>query len=159
MIIYPSPPTCNPAAPIAEIEYAIANFLFSIQLSKSSKTEKTMKFFNNINKKSNAALLVKHGLANEDTASFKQIRDCIYLLANGLGETWKMASKEAAAGMVLVALAKNIELSNYLNNTGWKLVLSFVYANPTIAKDISPRTMGEIFAYQATAQEPMLMGS
>ena len=118
-----------------------------------------MKFFNNINKKSNAALLVKHGLANEDTASFKQIRDCIYLLANGLGETWKMASKEAAAGMVLVALAKNIELRKYLNNTGWKLVLSFVNANPTVAKNISPRTMGEIFAYQATAREPMLMGS
>ena len=117
-----------------------------------------MKFFNNINKKSNAATLVKLGLANEDTASVKQIKDCIFLLANGLGETWKSASKEAAAGMVLVVLAKNIELRNYLNNNGWKLVLSFVRANPKIAKDISPRTMGEIFAYQAAANQPVLMG-
>ena len=99
-----------------------------------------------------------HGLANEETASIKQIMDCIYLLANGLGETWKTASKESAAGMVLVVLAKNIELKNYLNNNGWKLVLSFVRSNPNIARDISPRTLGQIFAYQATAQQPMLMG-
>jgi hypothetical protein len=117
-----------------------------------------MKFFNNINKKSNAATLVKHGLANEETASVKQITDCIFLLANGLGETWKTASKEAAAGMVLVMLAKNIELKNYLNNNGWKLVLSFVSTNPKIARGISPRTMSQIFAYQATANQPMLMG-
>jgi hypothetical protein len=116
-----------------------------------------MKFFDRINKKSSAARLVKRGLANEDTVSFKQIMDCIYLLANGLGETWKSASKESAAGMVLVALAKNIELRNYLNSNGWKLVLSFIHANPKIAKDLSPRTMGEIFAYQATAQQPLLM--
>jgi hypothetical protein len=158
MIIYPSPPTCNPATPIAEIEYATANFQPSIQLSNKRQTEKTMKFFNNMNKKSNAATLVKHGLANEDTASVKQILDCIYLLANGLGETWKTASKEAAAGMVLLTLAKNIDLANYLNNNGWKLVLSFISTNPKIARDISARTMGQIFAYQATAHEPMLMG-
>jgi len=115
-----------------------------------------MKFFDNLNKKANAAALVRHGLANADTVSVKQIMDCIYLLANGLGETWKKASKEAAAGMVLVALAKNIELKSYLNNNGWKLVLSFIRTNPKIVGDISPRTMGEIFAYQATTQEPML---
>ena len=151
MIIYPSPPTCNPAVPIAEIEYATAHFTPSIQLSNKRQTEKTMIFFNNINKKSNAATLVKQGLANEDTASVKQIMDCIVLLANGLGETWKTASKESVAGMVLVVLAKNVELKNYLNNNGWKLVLSFVRSNPKIARDISPRTMSEIFAYQATA--------
>ncbi|MCG6888901.1 MAG: hypothetical protein LJE92_04885 [Gammaproteobacteria bacterium] len=116
-----------------------------------------MKFFDNLNKKANAAALVKRGLANADTVTFKQIMDCIYLLANGLGETWKKASKEAAAGMVLVALAKNIELKSYLNNNGWKLVLSFIRTNPKIVGDISPRTMGEIFAYQATLQEPMLV--
>ena len=117
-----------------------------------------MKFFDRINKKSNAARLVKGGLANENTTSFKQIMDCIYLLANGLGETWKTASKEAAAGMVLVALAKNIELRNYLNSNGWQLVLNFIRANPTIAKDLSPRTRDEILTYQATAQQPILMG-
>jgi len=117
-----------------------------------------MKFFNNINKKSNAATLVRYGLANENTASIKQIKDCIYLLANGLGETWKTASKESVAGMVLVVLAKNIELKNYLNSNGWKLVLSFVSSNPMIARDISPRTLSQIFAYQSSAQQPMLMG-
>jgi hypothetical protein len=60
--------------------------------------------------------------------------------------------------MVLVVLAKNIELKNYLNNNGWKLVLSFVRTNPKLARDISPRTLRQIFAYQATAHEPMLMG-
>ena len=114
-----------------------------------------MKIFDRINKKSNAARLVKGGLANENTASFKQIMDCIYLLANGLGETWKSASKEAAAGMVLIALAKNAELKSYLNNNGWKLVVSFVRSNPNIAKALSPRTMSEIFSYQQTARLPM----
>ena len=115
-----------------------------------------MNLFNNFYKKTTAAMLVKEGLADEATASSKQIKDCIVLLANGLGETWKTASKEAAAGMVLVALAKNDALKNYLNNNGWNLVLTFVHANPKIAKAISPRTMGEIFSYQASAPQAML---
>lgn len=115
-----------------------------------------MKFFGNINKKADAATLVKQGLANEETANFKQIMDCIFLLANGLGETWKSASKEAAAGMVLIALAKNAELKSYLNSNGWKLVVSFVRSNPNIAKNLSPRIMSEIFSYQQAAGTPML---
>ncbi len=115
-----------------------------------------MNLFNNFYKKTTAATLVKQGLANDVTASSKQIKDCIVLLANGLGETWKSASKEAAAGMVLVALAKNDALKNYLNHNGWNLVLTFVHANPKIAKAISPRTMGEIFSYQALAPQAML---
>ena len=117
-----------------------------------------MKLFNNFYKKTTAASLVKNGLANEQTASSKQIKDCIVLLANGLGETWKSASKEAAAGMVLVALAKNVGLQNYLNIDGWNRVLSFVHSNPKIAKAISPRTMGEIFSYQSSSPHAMLVG-
>ncbi len=115
-----------------------------------------MNLFNNFYKKTTAATLVRQGLANGATASSKQIKDCIVLLANGLGENWKSASKEAAAGMVLVVLAKNDALKNCLNNNGWNLVLNFVYSNPKIAKAISPRTMGEIFSYQASAPQAML---
>ena len=77
-------------------------------------------------------------------------------LANGLGETWRSASKEAAAGVVLIALAKNAELKNFLNSNGWKLVVSFVRSNPYIAKNLSPRTMDEIFTYQQAIRAPML---
>lgn len=107
-----------------------------------------MKFLVNLRKNSVAADLVKQGLANAQSVSTRRIRDCILLLANGLGETWKSASKEAAAGMALVALAKNAELGSFLNSRGWKLVISFITANPEIARNISPRTLGEIFAHQ-----------
>ena len=115
-----------------------------------------MKLFDRFTKKSDATMLVKKGLAHEESVSIKQIRDCIFLLANGLGDTWKAASKEVAAGMVLIALAKNAELKQCLNTNGWKLVVSFVTANPEIACNISPRTMGEIFSYQAERHAPML---
>jgi len=117
---------------------------------------KTMRFFKQINKKDSAATLVKQGMVNNESVSIKEIADCIYLLANATGEAWKSASKEAAAGMVLVVLAKNAELKNYLNATGWSLVLNFVKTNPGIAKNLSPKTMGEIFSYQVAANEPML---
>ena len=79
----------------------------------------------------------------------QQVRDCIFLLANALGDPWKQVSKEAAAGMVLVVLAKNAELRQYLNGKGWRLVLNFVNSNPDLARNLSPRTLGEIFTYQA----------
>jgi hypothetical protein len=118
--------------------------------------EMTMNFFRNINKKDSAATLVKEGLANKESVSVKEIADCVFLMANATGDAWKSASKEAAAGMVLIVLARNTELKTYLNATGWKLVLSFVKSSPTIAKSLSPRTMGEIFSYQLAAEEPML---
>jgi hypothetical protein len=110
-----------------------------------------MKFFDRFNKRSNAAMLVKQGLANEESVTIQQIRDCIFLLANATGETWKTASKEAAAGKALIVLAKNAELKNCLNRKGWKLVVSFITTNPEIARDISPRTMGQIFSYQQSS--------
>ena len=115
-----------------------------------------MKFSENINKKNSATTLVREGMVNQESVTIKEITDCSFLLANNTGEAWKSASKEAAAGMVLIVLAKNYELKNYLNASGWKLVLSFVKSSPDIAKNLSPRTIGEIFSYQLAAGEPML---
>ena len=63
-----------------------------------------MQFFGQINRESNAVALVKRGLVNERMANHRQIIDCICFLANALSETWKSASKEAAAGLALIAL-------------------------------------------------------
>jgi len=115
-----------------------------------------MKFFKNFNKKSSATTLVREGMVNQESVTIKEITDCVFLLAHNTGEAWKSASKEAAAGMVLIVLAKNFELKNYLNATGWNLVLSFVKSSPDIARGLSPRTIDEIFSYQLAAREPML---
>ena len=115
-----------------------------------------MKFFKNINKKDSATTLVREGMVNKESFSIKEITDCIFLMANATGDYWKTASKEAAAGMVLIVLAKNSELKNYLNATGWNLVLNFVESHPIVAKDLSPKITGEIFSYQMLVKQPML---
>ena len=115
-----------------------------------------MTFFKDFNKKSSAAVLARQGMVNAESVSINQVSDCIFLLKNATGEAWKKANREAVAGMALVVLAKNVELGNYLNATGWKLVVSFVKSNPDIARSISPRTMGEILSYQVAIREPML---
>ena len=101
--------------------------------------------------KPDSATLVINGLARRDSTSHKQVREHMLRLARGLGEIWKSASREAAAGMVLLALAQNRDLRQYLNNHGWNLVIDFVTANPEIAKHISPRTIGEILSYEMTS--------
>lgn len=113
-----------------------------------------MNLFAGFNRKSRVVGLVQQGLANAEAVTVTQIRDCIFLLGNALGESWKTASKEAAAGMALVALARGAQLHQYLNRDGWKLVLSFVTANPEIACNLSPRTVGEIFCYRQQLSEP-----
>ena len=117
-----------------------------------------MNFLKDINKKSSAAKLARQGMVNADSVSINQILDCVFLLKNATGEAWKRTNRETVAGMVLVVLAKNVELKNYLNATGWKLVLSFVKSSPDIARSISPRAMGEILSYQVATREPMLAG-
>lgn len=117
-----------------------------------------MNFFKNFNKKDAAARLARSGIVNGESVSSKEIADCIYLLANATGELWKKASQEAAAGMVLIVLARDAGLANYLNSSGWKLVLGFINSNPDIAVKISPRTMGEILSYQSFARRPMVTG-
>jgi len=115
-----------------------------------------MNFLKDIDKKGSAAKLARQGMVNAESVSINQILDCIFLLKNATGEAWKRTNGEAVAGMVLVVLAKNVELGNYLNTTGWKLVLGFVKSNPDMARSISPRTMGEILSYQVATREPML---
>jgi hypothetical protein len=116
--------------------------------------EKAMKPLQRLTSKSGSATLVRNGLAREESVSYRQIRGCISRLAGNLGATWKSASNEAAAGMVLLMLARNVDLGQYLNSNGWKLVVSFVTANPEIARNLSPRTIGEIFCYQIAARSP-----
>jgi len=113
-------------------------------------------FFKDFDKKSSAARLARQGMVNAESVSINQVLDCIFLLKDATGEAWKKANREAVAGMVLVVLAKNVELGNYLNATGWNLVLSFVKSNPDMARSISPRTMGEILSYQVATREPVL---
>jgi hypothetical protein len=108
-----------------------------------------MKFLDNFNKAGAAADLVRRGLANGESVNGKQIRDCIFLLENALGETWKKTSKQAAAGLVLIALARNRALDQFLNACGWTLVLSLVQTIPAITREISPGRRAEIHSYQS----------
>jgi hypothetical protein len=108
-----------------------------------------MNYFNNLNKKARVAELVKRGLENRDAVSGKEIRDCIYLLENAMGDTWKSTSKHAAAGMVLMALAKNSSLARFLNSCGWFLVLNLVQSTPRITRDLPSGKRAEIHSYQA----------
>jgi hypothetical protein len=117
-----------------------------------------MHFFKNINKRRSAAKLASQGMVDAESVSINEISGHIFLLRQAIGETWKSTSKEAAAGMALVILAKNVELKNFLNPTGWKLVISFVISCPDVAKNLSPRTIGEIFSYQAAVRQPMQLG-
>ena len=107
-----------------------------------------MNLFNNLTKKSGTATLVKNSLASQETVTAKQIRDCIYLLANAMGDTWKQASQEATAGMVLMALAKNRALKTFLNSNGWHLVLGLLKSTPQLERDLSSRLRNEISLYQ-----------
>ena len=53
-------------------------------------------------------------------------------------------TRETAAGMVLVVLAKNVRLRDYINAAGWDLVLNLIKTNPELADDIAPKTLTEI---------------
>ena len=107
-----------------------------------------MNFFIQLNKQSAAADLVRQGLANQESISHKQIRDCIHLLATGMGATWQQANIESAAGMALVALARNAALKSVLNACGWRLVLQLMQNFPRLERDLSRKLRNEIQAYQ-----------
>lgn len=108
-----------------------------------------MNYFNNFNNKDATTLLVKRGLCDQDAVTSKEIRDIIYLLECALGDTWKNATRQAAAGMVLMSLAKNRALSQVLNSSGWKLVVGLVQSTPRIVRDISTAKRAEIHQYQS----------
>jgi hypothetical protein len=105
-----------------------------------------------LSSESEIAKLARTGIAQQESVSLEQIRRSISLLTRSLGETWESESKEAAAGMLLVALANNSDLRQYLNDIGWRLVERFVTAHPEIASNISPRVVGDIFAYQHSSR-------
>ena len=107
-----------------------------------------MRFLFKLNKRAAAIALVQDGLASHDAVSSKQIRDCTYLTAESMGDSWEQANVESAAGMVLMALAKNSALQHLLNACGWKLVLSFLQSFPRIERDLSCSLRNEIRAYQ-----------
>lgn len=108
-----------------------------------------MIFFNNLNKKGATTELVKSGLAKQDAVSGQEIRDIIYLLECSLGDTWKNTTRQAAAGMVLMSLAKDRALNQVLNSCGWNLVLTLVQSTPNIERDISSGKRDEIYRYQS----------
>ena len=110
-----------------------------------------MNFFKNINKSDSTAMLVENGLVSEQTMTRKEILDCVFLVADVMRETWQTMTRETAAGMVLVVLAKNARLKDYINAAGWDLVLTLIKTNPELADDIAPGTLAEINLYQAAA--------
>jgi len=115
-----------------------------------------MKLIRNLFKKRAAAALVKQGLRDDCQLPGKTIMDSLQLFAGALGDSWQRVSREAAAGMVLIALAKNSSLANYVNACGWQLVLAFVADQPDLVRFISPRAMADIGAYRAADAEPLL---
>ncbi len=110
-----------------------------------------MNFFKNINKSNSTALLVENGLVSEQAITREEILDCVFLVEDVMRETWKTMTREAAAGIVLVVLAKNAMLKDYINAAGWDLVLNLIKTNPELADDIAPETLAEINLYQAAA--------
>ena len=108
-----------------------------------------MKLLTNMYKKHAAAGLVRQGLRDQRQASREAITDSLELFCGSLGDSWDEVSPEAAAGMVLVALAKNSSLAHYVNACGWRLVLAFVGDQPELLRFVSPRAMADIGAYRA----------
>ncbi len=54
-------------------------------------------------------MLVENGLVSEQAISREEILDCVFLVADVMRETWQTMSRETAAGMVLLVLAKKCE--------------------------------------------------
>jgi hypothetical protein len=115
-----------------------------------------MKYLRRIFNRRATAELVKRALREDRYVSFKAITACLDLLAGALGRNWYRASREAAAGMVLVMLAKEAKLGDYVNDLGWNLVLTFVGENAEIVRYLSPRAMTEISARQAVQPGALL---
>ncbi len=96
-------------------------------------------------------MLVENGLVSEQAITREEILDCVFLVADVMRETWQTMTREIAAGMVLVVLAKNVKLRDYINADGWDLVLNLIKTNPELASNIAPETLAEINLYQAAA--------
>ena len=108
-----------------------------------------MNFLKNINNSATTARLIENGLANGEAVTRKEILDCEFLVADVMREKWNSMTRETAAGIVLVVLAKNTRLKDYINAAGWHLVSNLVKTNPEFAKDMAAGALAEINSYQA----------
>ncbi len=115
-----------------------------------------MRLLRNLFKKRAAADLVSQGLRDDNRLSRKVILDSLQLFSGALGDSWREVSREAAAGMVLVALAKNSSLRHTVNATGWKLVLAFVGDHPELFRFVSPRAIADICAYRTAGADAFI---
>lgn len=102
------------------------------------------------------AALVRRALRKELKLSRKAIMDCQALLTDALGVSWQLTSREAAAGLVLVRLAKDAPLDDYLNDLGWDLVLTAVGDHSRLVRQISSRAMADIHAWQSARLDLLL---
>ena len=115
-----------------------------------------MCYLNRIIKRQAVAAMVRQALRKEQKVTRKAIMECQALLEEALGESWHRASREAAAGMVLVRLAKDSALDEVINDRGWDLVLTFVGDHSRLVAQISPRAMQDIHAWQSARLEALL---
>ena len=102
------------------------------------------------------AALVRQALRKELKPGRKAIMDCQALLTDALGPSWQATSREAAAGLILVRLAKDAALEDYLNDFGWDLVLTAVGDHSRLVTQVSPRAMADIHAWQSARLEQLL---
>ena len=115
-----------------------------------------MQYINRILKRYATATLVSQGLRREQKVTRRAIMQAQDLLAAALGRGWRRASREAAAGMVLVLLARSAELGDFANEYGWELVLTAVGDHSRTVMEISPRAMPDLRAWQAARLEALL---
>lgn len=110
-----------------------------------------MKPFSGFNRHGKIERLVNAGLLAPGDDRGVAVSNCIYLLAGSLGDSWRALGREAAAGMVLLALARDSALENYLNDCGWKLVSGCIDALPALTPFLPPRTLRKILARRAAS--------
>ena len=115
-----------------------------------------MNFLNRFFRQFAIAALVRQALRKEQKLTRKAIMNCQALLADALGESWHRSSREAAAGMVLVRLAKDAALEDCINDRGWDLVLTAVGDHSRLVTQISPRAMADIYAWQSVRLDLLL---
>ena len=115
-----------------------------------------MKFLSRIFRRQAIAIMVREALRAQSGVTRRAIMQCHDLLSDALGQSWQRASREAAAGMVLVRLARDSELDDFVNERGWEMVLTSVGDHSRTIMDISPRAMSDLRAWQATRLEALL---
>ena len=115
-----------------------------------------MKFLSRLFRRQAIAIMARQALSAQSGVSRRAIMQAQDLLAAALGRGWRRASREAAAGMVLVLLARSAELGDFANEYGWELVLTAVGDHSRTVMEISPRAMPDLRAWQAARLEALL---